>query len=77
MQNDTTQFEQRKRDHIELALMQANQNNNSLFRNLGIVQLIDTPHSDTQCLIDALRAQALIIHCNPLQECIQKETVCL
>lgn len=47
--------------------------NVSLFSNLGIAQIIDTPISAIQRLIDALQAEALIIHCNPLQECIQPE----
>ncbi len=45
----------------------------SLFSNLGISQLISTPFSQIQRLTDALQADALIIHCNPLQECIQPE----
>ncbi len=45
----------------------------SLFSNLGIAQLINTPVSDIQRLIDSLQADAIIIHCNPLQECIQPE----
>ncbi|KGP62582.1 isopentenyl pyrophosphate isomerase [Legionella norrlandica] len=45
----------------------------SLFSNLGIAQLINTPIPEIQRLIDALHADALIIHCNPLQECIQPE----
>jgi isopentenyl-diphosphate delta-isomerase len=45
----------------------------SLFSNLGIAQLINTPVSAIQRLIDSLQADALIIHCNPLQECIQPE----
>ena len=45
----------------------------SLFSNLGIAQLIGTPVSEIQRLTDALQADALIIHCNPLQECIQPE----
>ena len=44
-----------------------------LFSNLGIAQLISTPLSEIQRLTDALAADALIIHCNPLQECIQPE----
>lgn len=44
-----------------------------LFSNLGIAQLITTPLSHIQRLTDALQAKALIIHCNPLQECIQPE----
>jgi isopentenyl-diphosphate delta-isomerase len=45
----------------------------SLFSNLGIAQLINTPLSEIQRLTDALQAEALIIHCNPLQECMQPE----
>lgn len=45
----------------------------SLFSNIGIAQLISTPHADIQRLTDALQADALIVHCNPLQECIQPE----
>ncbi|BCA96367.1 isopentenyl-diphosphate delta-isomerase [Legionella antarctica] len=45
----------------------------SLFSNLGIAQLIHTPISAIQHLIDSLQADAIIIHCNPLQECIQPE----
>ncbi len=45
----------------------------SLFSNLGIAQLVQTPIKAIQHLITALEAQALIIHCNPLQECIQPE----
>ncbi|MDI1351727.1 MAG: type 2 isopentenyl-diphosphate Delta-isomerase [bacterium] len=45
----------------------------SLFSNLGIVQIINTPLSDIQRLIDPLDAEAIIIHCNPLQESIQPE----
>ncbi len=44
-----------------------------LFSNLGLSQLITTPVSHIQRLTDALQADALIIHCNPLQECIQPE----
>lgn len=45
----------------------------SLFSNLGIAQIINTPLATIQRLIDALDASALIIHCNPLQESIQPE----
>lgn len=47
--------------------------NVNLFSNLGIAQLITTPFAQIQRLTDALEAKALIIHCNPLQECIQPE----
>lgn len=45
----------------------------SLLSNLGITQLITTPLGDIQRLTDVLQADALIIHCNPLQEAIQPE----
>lgn len=44
-----------------------------LFSNLGIAQLITTPLSRIKQLMDPIEAQAIIIHCNPLQECIQPE----
>lgn len=45
----------------------------SLFSNLGIAQLINTPLDDIKKLISSVQASAIIIHCNPLQECIQPE----
>jgi isopentenyl-diphosphate delta-isomerase len=45
----------------------------SLYSNLGIAQLIVTPFDAILRITDALEADALIIHCNPLQECIQPE----
>ncbi|KTD22898.1 isopentenyl-diphosphate delta-isomerase [Legionella lansingensis] len=45
----------------------------SLFSNLGIAQLIETSIDHVQRLTDALQAEALIIHCNPLQEALQPE----
>jgi isopentenyl-diphosphate delta-isomerase len=45
----------------------------SLFSNLGIAQLIHTPLDQIKRLTDALQAEALIIHCNPLQETLQPE----
>jgi isopentenyl-diphosphate Delta-isomerase len=41
--------------------------------NLGLSQLIETPVSKIQALVESLQAQAMIIHTNPLQECIQPE----
>jgi isopentenyl-diphosphate Delta-isomerase len=41
--------------------------------NLGLAQLIETPIEKIQGLVDSLEAQAMIIHTNPLQECIQPE----
>ena len=45
----------------------------SLFSNLGVAQLITTPIAELQRLAAVLQAEAFIIHCNPLQECIQPE----
>ncbi len=45
----------------------------SLFSNLGIAQVITTPVDTIRRLTETLNAQALIVHCNPLQECIQPE----
>lgn len=47
--------------------------NVTLFSNLGIAQLITTKLADIGRLTDAVEATGLIIHCNPLQECIQPE----
>jgi len=45
----------------------------TLYSNLGIAQIINTPLSEIERLIESLQASALIIHCNPLQESIQPE----
>lgn len=45
----------------------------TLFGNIGIAQLIQSPVSDIQALVDSLHARAMIVHTNPLQECIQPE----
>ncbi|KTC85232.1 type 2 isopentenyl-diphosphate Delta-isomerase [Legionella brunensis] len=57
----------------EWRVVRQNFPNVTLFSNLGIAQVIDAPLPQLQRLIDALQAQALIIHCNPLQEAIQPE----
>lgn len=44
-----------------------------LLGNLGLSQLIHTPIEDVQRLVDALEATAMIVHTNPLQECMQPE----
>ena len=44
-----------------------------LIGNIGITQLIQTPISDIQKLVDNLQASALFVHTNPLQECLQPE----
>jgi isopentenyl-diphosphate delta-isomerase len=45
----------------------------SLYSNLGIAQVIMTPINSILRLTEAIKADALIVHCNPLQECIQPE----
>jgi isopentenyl-diphosphate Delta-isomerase len=44
-----------------------------LLSNLGIAQVIQTPVSQIQKLVENLEAQALFVHLNPLQEVLQKE----
>lgn len=44
-----------------------------LLGNLGLAQLIQTKPDQVQKLVDALEATAMIIHLNPLQECMQPE----
>ncbi len=41
--------------------------------NLGLTQVIQTPVSQIQKLVDSLEASALFVHTNPLQEALQKE----
>lgn len=45
----------------------------SIMGNIGISQLIQTPTKDIQKLCDKMQAVAMIVHLNPLQECLQKE----
>ncbi|RAP37827.1 type 2 isopentenyl-diphosphate Delta-isomerase [Legionella quinlivanii] len=45
----------------------------SLFSNIGIAQLIISSVTNIQRITESLQADALIVHCNPLQECIQPE----
>ena len=46
----------------------------TLYANLGLVQFnYGVTIDDCRWLVDHLEAQALILHCNPLQEAIQKE----
>jgi isopentenyl-diphosphate delta-isomerase len=44
-----------------------------LMGNIGLSQLIQSKPADIQRLVDALEAVAMIIHTNPLQECLQAE----
>lgn len=44
-----------------------------LLGNLGITQVIKTPVSQIQKMMDLLEAQGLFIHLNPLQEVLQPE----
>ncbi|GAA5157719.1 type 2 isopentenyl-diphosphate Delta-isomerase [Viridibacterium curvum] len=44
-----------------------------LFGNIGLSQIIGTPIHYLQDLVTSIRAQALAVHLNPLQECMQPE----
>jgi len=44
-----------------------------LFGNIGLAQLIETETSEIRRLADSLQATAMIVHLNPLQECLQPE----
>lgn len=44
-----------------------------IFGNIGLSQLIHTDPQAIQQLVDTIQAQAMIVHCNPLQECLQPE----
>ena len=44
-----------------------------LFANIGISQLITAPLEKVRGLVEALRAQALVVHTNALQEALQYE----
>ena len=41
--------------------------------NLGLAQVIQTRTDQVKALIDGLEAIAMIVHTNPLQECLQEE----
>ncbi len=43
------------------------------FGNIGIAQLILTPSKDVRRLAESLEAEAMFVHTNPLQECLQPE----
>lgn len=43
------------------------------FGNIGIAQLIVTPVDEIRRLAESLEAEAMIVHTNPLQECLQPE----
>lgn len=45
----------------------------TLFGNIGLAQIIDTPIETIQQLVDSIQAAGMIIHLNPLQECLQPE----
>ncbi len=44
-----------------------------LLGNLGITQVIAAPISQIQAMVESLEAEALFIHLNSLQECLQPE----
>ena len=43
------------------------------FGNIGLAQLILTPSHEVRRLADSLEAEAMFVHANPLQECLQPE----
>ena len=45
----------------------------SLLGNLGLSQLIETPLEKVEEMVQVLGAEAMVIHANALQECIQPE----
>jgi isopentenyl-diphosphate Delta-isomerase len=44
-----------------------------LFGNIGLAQIINTPPSAIQALVDSIDAAGMIVHLNALQECLQPE----
>lgn len=44
-----------------------------LFGNIGLAQVLKFSTKEINLLVDSLKAQAMIVHCNPLQEAIQSE----
>jgi isopentenyl-diphosphate Delta-isomerase len=44
-----------------------------LLGNLGLSQVIEASDKNIQSLVDVLEARAMIVHLNPLQECLQPE----
>jgi isopentenyl-diphosphate Delta-isomerase len=59
--------------HLEWLNLRKRFPNLRLFGNIGIAQVITSTTSQLQRLVDNLEANALQIHLNPLQECIQPE----
>ena len=59
--------------HLEWLNIRKNFPRLRVFGNIGIAQVITSSQSDLQRLVDNLNANALQIHLNPLQECIQSE----
>lgn len=44
-----------------------------LLGNLGLSQIIETPTDKIKGLLESIEAIAMIVHLNPLQECLQEE----
>jgi isopentenyl-diphosphate Delta-isomerase len=53
--------------------MRASSHQVEVFANIGAAQIITHDIKAILALVDNLGASALIVHCNPLQECIQQE----
>lgn len=45
----------------------------TFFGNIGLAQVIANRANEIQRLVDSLQARAMIVHTNPLQECLQPE----
>jgi isopentenyl-diphosphate delta-isomerase len=59
--------------HTEWQQVRRQAPNALLLANLGLSQIIRTPVDKIRGLVDSLQAEALLIHLNPLQECLQIE----
>ncbi|RYZ64243.1 MAG: type 2 isopentenyl-diphosphate Delta-isomerase, partial [Proteobacteria bacterium] len=57
----------------EWQTIRAQSPNALLIGNLGIAQIIRTPVDQIRKLLDTLQAEALFVHLNALQECLQPE----
>lgn len=58
---------------IEWKKIRGNNAEVCMYGNIGLSQLIETCVDDIEVLCDNLQARAMIVHTNPLQECLQPE----
>ena len=66
-------FLENKDSNEEGKILRKNCPHLKLFGNIGLAQLILSSPDQIQKLVDQLEAQAMIVHTNPLQECLQPE----